>query len=76
MDPQTLNAMNDSLYSVVMMTIQYITLIIAGSASLLFIIICLVGAVSDCVEQMTRPARRLHLPELSIQMATQKDASK
>jgi len=62
MEPQSLNAMHEHFYSVVMMMIQYITLVILGSASLPFIIICLVGVVSDYVEEMTRPARRLPEP--------------
>lgn len=62
MEPQTWNAMQETLYNNLMMIIQYVTLAIVGSASLLFIIICLVGAVSDYVEGMTRSARCLLKP--------------
>ena len=47
MEPQNLNVIYQYLYSAVML-IQYITLIVVGSASVLFMIICLVIAVCDC----------------------------
>ena len=47
MEPQIWNAMQETLYNNLVMMIQYVTLAIVGSASLLFIIICLAGAVCD-----------------------------
>ena len=57
MDPETLNAMNDGMYSALLMLIEGLTLII-GLASTLFVILALVCAAFGAFAETRQPARR------------------
>jgi hypothetical protein len=57
MNPESMNAMSESLYRAVQMMIQYITLMV-GLASALFILVCIIIAALDFFAAIARPARR------------------
>ncbi len=69
MNIETLSAINEDTYRIVLLLIQGLTLVV-GLASLLFVVVAVVCAAWDSLVEMGRSARRQMKPTLRAHSAT------